>query len=175
MGRQRWLGFLAIGLGVLVILTMLPHRGWSHNVRYEVPRAVAIPAMPAAPVAPAPPVAPQPVPPAFVYGGGPWMHHGWGGPGFLINGLLKAAMIFFLVALGLRLLRGPRGPWGPPFWRHAGPGWRHGPPPWQEYAPPPPPAAPAGPPPAQWQQPAQPTPVEPPTEGGPQTGPTTRL
>jgi hypothetical protein len=157
-GRQRWLGFLAIGLGVLALLTALPHRGWGQHVRVDVPpRVAAVPPAPAAPQSPG----------AFFYEGrphawgGPWAHHGWhAGPGFLFDGLLKLAMIFFLTALGLRLLRGWRGPGGQT-WRHAGPPWHHGPPPWQEYAPPPPaPGQTARPP-------------EPPAE--PQTGPTTRL
>src|SRR5688500_2092221 len=108
MGRQRWLGFLAIGLGVLALFAAMPRHGWDRHIRVE-----TRPAGVAAPVAPAMP--PQPGP--FFDHGGPrvWaahrMHHGWhGGPGFLIDGLLKVAMIFVLTALGLRLLRGRHGP-----------------------------------------------------------------
>lgn len=165
MGRQRWLGFLAIGLGVLALFSALSHRGGERNVRVE--RHQAAVAVPVAPAAPASQAAPQP-PAAFAHRGGP---HGWGGPGmhrgghggpgFLLDGLLKLAMIFVLTALGLRLLRGGRGSWGRP-WRMAGPPWRHGPQPWQEYTPPPAPRQ---------SEPAPPD--EPPT--GPQTGQTTRL
>ena len=144
--RQRWLGYLAIGLGLLALITALQGPGRGHRIRIEGP-AVSMPA--------------PDVPRDFYrherggFWGGPRMHHGeHGGPGFLLDNLLKLAMLFALTALGLRLLRGPGGPWGPP-WRHRGPWWQHGapPPPWQE-VPPTPPAPPSDP---------------------PHTGPTTRL
>ncbi len=150
--RQRWLGYLAIGLGLLALITALPRPGWGHRIRIEGP-AVSMPAPEAPPVAEAPRGFYRHEGPGFW--GGPPMHHGWhGGPGFLLDNLVKLAMLFVLTALGLRLLRGPGGPWGPPG-RHAGPRWQHGgpPPPWQE-VPPPPPAPPSDP---------------------PHTGPTTRL
>ena len=157
--RESWLGYLAVGLGVLALVVALAGHGGG-------PRVVTVPGgetgerviqeelraeIPPVPTVPPPPAAP--LPPELRGGdaegwgrqfesrlgrGPSGAHHhgpgGWG-PFGLLRGLLKFAAAGLLITLGLRLLRGP--------WHHgphpgfAGPGMPPGPPP----APPAPPPA----------------------------------
>lgn len=136
--RQQWLGYVAIGIGMLALLVALGGRGDERRMmrgeygyggweRSAPPMQVApVPAQPQAPAA-----APQAPRMEEEYGfrhqgGPPWMMgrqgDGWGdghpgmffGPGMLLGGLAKLALIFLLFSLGLRFLRGRRGPHGGP-------------------------------------------------------------
>lgn len=164
--RESWLGYLAIGLGVLALLVAL-HGQTAPQVSIQVPWAgaqqvPAAPAPPAAPPAPAEPARPE-GPRAFrreleqelrFRGPGPWHEHGWGhvhgpfaggfGPGLFfwpfmfLGGLIKLGLALLAVMLGLRLLRGRRGPWSG-WHRHPGGNEPH------THRPPEPPEAPTPP------------------------------
>lgn len=131
--RQQWLGYVAIGLGMLALLVALGGRGggsWMMRGDHgygERERAVA-----PVQVAPAPD---QPQAPRMEeesndrHQGGPpwamdregderefeWSHPGmffW--PGLVLDKLAKLALIILLFTLGLRFMRGRRGPHGGP-------------------------------------------------------------
>ena len=137
--RQQWLGYVAIGLGMLALLVALGGRGGGPQIMRgdygygEWERAV--PPVQVAPV-PVQPPAPAAVPQAqrmpmheeftFRHREGPpaamGRQGGWGhghpgmffGPGMVLDKLAKLALICLLFALGLRFLRGHQGPHGGP-------------------------------------------------------------
>ncbi|HSH79431.1 MAG TPA: hypothetical protein VLA19_12990 [Herpetosiphonaceae bacterium] len=138
MAGKRWLGYVAVGLGALALLAALNGRSGSY-IAVEVPSAppfapvptVVLPRMPEPPLMPARP--PELVVPrdfsGFHHGPGAriereleyvWrgnVHSGWGWPfggifgagRWVMDGLLRFALAFLLIALGLRFLRGRRG------------------------------------------------------------------
>jgi hypothetical protein len=120
--RQSWMGYIAIGLGLLALVVALGGRGfgpWERGPIYgfQTRERVVQP-----PVVPAVPEAPRAENHGFrqhgPFGGARGYHHdGWGfGPGMLLFGLgrlldtlVKLALLGLLLALGLRFLRGQQG------------------------------------------------------------------
>ena len=134
--RERWLGYVAVGLGALALLAAL-NGGSTSYITVEAPRAVSVPQGAPAPTAvppqqlmPAQPPLPVQPPPFFWrehgarphieehfqyhWRGGPGSGWGWPFGGLFASGqhvastLLRFAVAFFLLMLGLRLLRGGR-------------------------------------------------------------------
>ncbi len=136
--RERWLGYVAVGLGALALLAALNGRSGSY-IAVEVPSAPPFAPVPTVvlPRMPEPPLMPARPPELAVPRDFSWFHHGpgtriekeleyawrsnvhsgWGWPfggifaagRWVMDGLLRFALAFFLIALGLRFLRGRRG------------------------------------------------------------------
>ena len=130
--RDGWLGYVAIGLGVLALVVALTGRPGRSSVSFQVPYA-----QPVAPAAPAAPVIPEElrrgrsmpegrfhreheqrwfdrgpgpdfhIAPAFGWGG---HHHGPFGIFGMIGHLARLGLVLLLLLLGLKLLRDWRGP-----------------------------------------------------------------
>ena len=129
--RGSWLGYIAVGIGVLALVVALMGRpGWQQVVVQAPPEPVP-PVEAARPVVPAEPVAPgRPLPeggswrhdehhwrghgPGFAFGGGAnWRPHHYGPFGWLfglVGDLVKLGLALLLIVAGVRLLRGWRGP-----------------------------------------------------------------
>ena len=138
--RGNVLGYVAIGLGALALVVALLGGPSRSQVSIQVPwvaEAPVAPEDPAARAAPVPPIQPaRPEGPGIFkheleqewrfHGHGPWSANGWGqfagwhGPGLFmwpfmfLGSLIKLGLALLAIMLGLRLLRGRRGPGGAP-------------------------------------------------------------